>query len=398
MRISRRSRAALAGLGIVAVLTASACGADSSDTASGGAPSSTAPAAADTALTRALDAVVRNGFPGVQVVFDGPGGHRVVTKGAGDLATGAPIADDARVRIGSNTKTFVATVVLQLVAEGKVELDAPVERYLPGVVRGNGNDGTRITVRQLLQHTSGLPEYLAGGSPELAAAPNTPQLEVLTDAVRWRTYTPEELVRVAMSMPPQYEPGAKSVYTNTNYILLGMLIEQVTGRSTADEISTRILEPLGLRDTYTPARGETGIRGPHPVGYQDIDGTRVDFTEEDPSWGGTAGDMISTGADLNRFFTALLTGKLLPAAQLEQMKRTVPFDREPGNSYGLGLIKHNVSCGKEVWGHGGSIPGFGTHTGVAADGTAVALTVNQLPTSEATAEVVSRAFDAAFCG
>ncbi|MFC9994655.1 serine hydrolase domain-containing protein [Nocardia sp. NPDC127526] len=400
MRTSRRSRAALAGLGIVAVLAASACGADSSDATPSGVPSSASatPDGAGAALTQTLDALVRNGFPGVQVVIDGPGGHRVVTKGAGDLATGAPIADDARVRIGSNTKTFVSTVVLQLVAEGKVELDAPVERYLPGVVRGNGNDGNRITVRQLLQHTSGLPEYLAGGNPEIKAAPNTPQLEVLTDAVRWRTYTPEELVRVAMSMPPQYEPGAKSVYTNTNYILLGMLIEQVTGRATAEEISTRILEPLGLRDTYTPAPGETGIRGPHPVGYQDIDGTRVDFTEEDPSWGGTAGDMISTGADLNRFFTALLTGKLLPAAELEQMKRTVPFDREARNSYGLGLIRQNVSCGKEVWGHGGSIPGFGTHTGVAADGTAVALTVNQLPTSEATAEVVDRAFDAAFCG
>ncbi|WP_246023275.1 serine hydrolase domain-containing protein [Nocardia yunnanensis] len=204
-----------------------------------------------------------------------------------------------------------------LAAEGRLDLDAPIERYLPNVVRGNGNDGNRITVRQLLQHTSGLPDYLAGSDP---ATPGSRQLTIDADHLRHVHYEPAELVRIAMEMPPQFDPGARSVYTNTNYILLGMLIQQVTGRSPAAEIVGRILAPLGLHDTYFPDSG-----------------------------------------------------------------------------YGLGLIRHADACGKEVWGHGGSIPGFGTRTGVAADGTAVVVTVNQLLDDPAAGAAVTKAFDAAFC-
>ncbi|WP_405487765.1 serine hydrolase domain-containing protein [Nocardia sp. NBC_00511] len=385
-----RVRAVLAGVSLVAVVAAQGCTRDVE--ASGSSRKD-----AYRGVTEALDHLVRAGFPGAQVTIDGPGGHHAFTAGAGDLATGAPIADDARVRIGSNTKPFVATVIMQLVAEGKVELEAPIERYLPGVVTGNGNDGNRISVHQLLQHTSGLPDYVASGNPALRPDPNSPQLHPDSEQARWRVYQPEELVRIAMSLPPQFEPGAKAVYTNTNYILLGMLIQHVTGHSPADEINSRILQPLGLRDTYYPATDETAIRGSHPRGYQEIDGSRVDFTDLNPSWGGAAGAMVATPADLNRFFTALLAGKLLPAAQLDAMKQTVPFDRMPGAGYGLALINLAVSCGKQVWGHGGSIPGFETRNGVTADGTAVVVTVNQLPGSEAAADAVSKAFDAAIC-
>ncbi|MFI9505826.1 serine hydrolase domain-containing protein [Nocardia sp. NPDC052566] len=376
---------ALAG----AVLAASACGeATRSSSAADPAPSA--------AIAKALDDVVRAGFPGAQVVISGPGGQRTMTAGVGDLRTGAPIAQDAQVRIGSNTKTFVATVLLQLVAEGKVQLDAPVERYLPGVVHGNGNDGNRVTVRQLLQHTSGLPEYLASGDPSVAPDPNSPQLQVDSEAVRWRHYDDAGLVRIAMSLPPRFEPGARQVYTNTNYILLGMLIERVTGQPVATEITRRVIEPLGLRATYFPAAEDTGIRDPHPVGYQETDGQRVDFTAQNTTWAGAAGAMISTGAELNKFFTALLRGELLPADQLAEMKKTVPFDRMPGGGYGLGLVRYPTAC-KEMWGHGGSIPGFETRDAVAADGTAVTLTVNQLPASQQSADVVVKAFDAIAC-
>lgn len=383
---SRSRRLVAAGACAVALLAVPACGSETAPQTTPGPE-----------VREALETLVRAGFPGAQAVITTPAGERTVTAGVGDLASGAPIPDGAFVRIGSNTKSFVATVLLQLVAEGRVELDAPVERYLPGVVHGNGNDGTRVTVRQLLQHTSGLPEYLASGDPSKPTDPGSPQLDIATEAARRQHFTPAELVRIAMSMPPQYEPGARAVYTNTNYVLLGMLIERVTGHPTAAEIATRILEPLGLHDTYVPAAGDSGLRAPHSRGYQEIDGTRVYFTELDPSWADTAGDMIATGADLNRFFTALLDGKLLPAAQFAEMRRTVPFDRMPTAGYGLGLIQRTASCGDQVTGHGGSIPGFGTHTGVTAEGVAVTLVVNELPRSEEQAKLVDQAFDTIVC-
>lgn len=374
-----------------AVLATAACGGQS-------AVRTPTPAdAAPPALTAALDRVVRSGIPGVQVVIDDPRGHRVYTAGVGDLGTGAPFQDDALVRIGSNTKTFVATVVLQLVAEGKVELDAPIERYLPGVVAGNGNDGNRVTVRQLMQHTSGLPDYLGRGNGTSVDSNGPAQLDPDEDAIRTQHFEAAELVRNALTMPPDFEPGAKSVYTNTNYLLLGMLIDRVTGRTFAAAINDRIIAPLGLKSTYFPATGERTLRDPHPRGYHVRDGKQIDFTELDPSWGGAAGAMVATNADLNTFILALLSGKLLPPAQLAQMRQTVPFDRMPGAGYGLGLIHQSTSCGEQVWGHGGSIPGFGTRNSATADGRAVAVAVNQLPTSEESSELIEAVLDTALC-
>lgn len=327
---------------------------------------------------QALDQLVGTGVPGAQAVVTERGRSWEAVSGVGDRRSGKAFPHRSHVRIGSNTKTFVATVILQLVAEGKVKLDDPIDRYLPGVVRGNGNDGTRITVRQLLQHTSGLPDYL-----------------VKLDTDGTQHFEPAELVRTALTMRSHFEPGTKWEYSNTNYILAGMLIEKVTGRSTATEITNRIIKPLGLTDTYYPAPYETGIRGPHPRGYDQADGKWVDVTDQDPSWGGAAGAMVSTGQDVNRFFTALLGGRLLPPAQLAEMKRTVPADVFPGAEYGLGLIRIPVSCGKELWGHGGSIPGFRTRGGVAADGRSVNVTVNQV-TATGSADVM-KVVDTAVC-
>ncbi|MFQ6331620.1 serine hydrolase domain-containing protein [Nocardia sp. CWNU-33] len=391
MNMLRRytTRVALSGMTVGAIFAATVYG-------SGTAAQAVPAAAPSPALTEAMDQVVKSGYAGVQVVIDGPGGHRTMTAGVGDLQTGTPFADDARVRIGSNTKTFVATVVLQLVAEGEVELDTPIEQYLPGLVQGNGNDGNRITVRQLLQHTSGIPDYLGrvGGRKASGGA----QLDPISEAIRWQHFEPADLVRRAMALPPIDERGARAEYTNTNYIILGMLIEKVTGQSPAAEINRRIIEPLGLRATYFPADGETGIRGPHPSGYHQTGGKHIDVTATDTSWSGAAGAMVSTASEVNQFFSALLAGKLLPAAQLAEMQRTVPFDREPDAGYGLGLIHRPVPCGKEVWGHGGSIPGFEVRTGVAADGTAVVVSANQLPTGREAFAAVEKVFDIAICG
>ncbi|MFI9508462.1 serine hydrolase domain-containing protein [Nocardia sp. NPDC052566] len=331
-------------------------------------------------------------LPGAQVVVTDRGQVWTASAGVGDLERGTPVPDDARVRIGSNTKTYVATVMLQLVAEGEVDLDAPVERYLPGVVHGPGIDGNRITIRNLLQHTSGLPEYAAeNGAP---AKPG--QLDF--QAARWVTVDTAEVVRNALTMPADFEPGARWAYSNTNYAVAGMVIEKITGESVGAQITRRIIEPLGLRDTYYPDPGETDIRGPHPVGYAEIGGKRVDYTMMNVSGAGAAGAMVATGADLNRFFTALLDGKLLPPAQLSEMKKTMALPVSgPPLGYGLGFMRSELSCGKESWGHGGDIDGFETRGGVTADGRSVTVIVTEVPEAPEASADVTKVVDTALC-
>ncbi|MGW6376938.1 serine hydrolase domain-containing protein [Rhodococcus sp. NPDC055112] len=351
----------------------------------------------DAALQQKLDAVTARGIPGAQLVITEPGRDtRVLRAGTGNTATGEPIPDDARARIGSNTKAFVATTVMQLVDEGRVDPDASVEHYLPGIVTDNGNDGSRVTIRDLLQHTSGLTDYLApGGAKPEDVKPG--QLQIATSAEPVGHYTPAELVTIAMSLPPGPAAKDEAVYSNTNYVLLGMLIEKVTGHPAAEEITTRIIDPLELKDTYFPGSGETQIRGPHARGYHRIGEQQVDVTEGDVSWADTAGAMVATGADLNTFFAALLRGDLVSQDGLAEMKHTVSFDRGPKDQYGLGLVRVNSSCGKEIWGHGGGIPGFATSGGVDTDGRAVTLTLNHIPMSENSVDAAQQVVDAAMC-
>ncbi|MFI6170462.1 serine hydrolase domain-containing protein [Nocardia sp. NPDC051052] len=374
----------LALVGIAAVAATSCGAADSVDASEAGRDQ----------IAAALSDAVRLGFPGAQAVIDDKHHAWTVTAGAADLATGQPFTDNARVRIGSITKTFVATVMLQLVAEGKVELDAPVQRYLPDVVQGPGIDGNRVTIRNLLQHKSGLPEYVA----EFGAEPKPGQLEIATERTRWMTANTADMVRNALTAPAVFEPGAQWEYSNTNYAVAGMVIEKVAGDPVGVEIARRILEPLGVRDTYYPAPDETDICGPHPVGYSEADGKRVDYTGQNVSWAGAAGAMVGTGADLNRFFTALLDGKLLPPAQLAQMKTVEVIDEQAGMAYGLGLARMTMHCGKELWGHTGGVPGFLTFDGVVpATGRAVAITLNQDYVDEERYPAGTRALDIAVC-
>ncbi|MEV6279366.1 serine hydrolase domain-containing protein [Nocardia sp. NPDC051832] len=345
-------------------------------------------------VTAALNEAVRLGHPGALAVIDDKGHSWSVTAGVGDIASGTPFPEDGQFRIGSVTKTFVATVMLQLVAEGKVELDAPVQRYLPGVVQGPGIDGNRITIRNLLQHTSGLPEYVA----EFGATPEPWQIDFLSEQVRWQTTDLAAVLRTALTAPAEFEPGAKWQYRNTNYAFAGMVIEKVTGAPVGAEISRRIIEPLGLRGTYFPERDETAMRGPHPTGYSEVRGQRVDYTDQNVSSAGAAGAMVASGGDLNRFFTALLGGELIPPAQLAEM-RTVRIVGEGGTlAYGLGLMRMTMPCGQEFWGHNGGITGSVTYAGLApATGRAVAINVNQDFTDEERASAGERALAAAVC-
>ncbi|MFE6861321.1 serine hydrolase domain-containing protein [Nocardia sp. NPDC057668] len=315
-----------------------------------------------------LDDTVRGSdVPGAQLVFTERGGEFRITGGVGDLGTGAGFPDDAQVRIASNTKVFVAAVVLQLAGEGRIALDEPLERYMPGEVRGPGGDGAVITVRNLLQHTSGIPDYLS----EL-------NLESV-DALR-RARPPGELIGLGLARPAEFEPGSRAQYSNTNYLLAGELVHRVTGVPVGVEVTRRILLPQGLNDTYWPlAPVEQVLRGPHARAYHQFGDARVDVTDIDPGWGLPDGAMVSTGADLNRFFMALLSGQVLGPAQLAEMQRTVPSgDLRRQEEFGLGLFGWVTSCGLQAWGHGGTMHGTFVYGGATAD-RSITVSMNQIP-------------------
>ncbi|MGX7672229.1 serine hydrolase domain-containing protein [Plantactinospora sp. DSM 117369] len=309
--------------------------------------------------------------------------------GIADLATDAPVPRDGYFRMGSNTKTFAAVLVLQLVGEGRLRLDDTVDRWLPGVVAGNGNDGRRITVRQLLQHTSGLYNYTRD-LPGLSSAEGYARH-------RFDHYEPEELVALAMAHPPMFAPGTSWDYSNTNYILAGMLIERVTGRSWAAELRDRILRPLRLTETSTPG-DRAHLPGPHARGYQQWEpgGPLDDTTLFNTTMAYTAGDLVSTPSDLVRFWQALQQGRLLAPAQLAEMRRTVLAetfqDFLPGARYGLGIMWAPNACGG-YWSHGGDVPGMSTVNGVTTDGRrAIVLSLTtQLAGDEAALAVLRRA-------
>ncbi|MEV6687149.1 serine hydrolase domain-containing protein [Streptomyces sp. NPDC051130] len=349
------------------------------------APPSVSAAASADAVQRSLNGLVRDeGVPAALASVQGRDGRtRTYTAGVGDLTTGSKVPRDGQVRIGSNTKAFTAVVVLQLVGEGKIGLDTMVDTYLPGLVRGDGIDGSHITVRELLQHTSGLPDYT----------------NYLGDDVRY--YAPRELLDTALRHPADFAPGKSWKYSNTNYVLAGLIVQKVTGRPLAEEMDRRIIKRIGLRHTYFPAPGDANIREPHPHGYlrDAADGPLRDITEIDPSWGWAAGQLISTDSDLNRFFTALLAGRLLPAAQLAQMRTTVPAEATfgPGARYGLGLVSRPLPCGGLSWGHGGSFPGYETRGGATDDGRVAHVAVTTQLTDEAPRRNLEGAVDTALC-
>ena len=329
------------------------------------------------------------GSPGALARVDGRHGRRVATSGAADIRTDAPVNPRSRFRIGSATKTFTATVVLQLVGEGRIDLDAPVQRYLPGVVRGGDKD-RQITVRQLLQHTSGLPDVLDYLSP----------LSILDDPLRH--WDARELVDIALPNPREFDPGKGWGYSNTNYLLAGMLIESVTGHSYGREIRRRIIGPLTLHGTFVPGDAP-GIPGPHPHGYVRPESDLMDITRFNPTVAGAAGGMISSASDLDRFLAALLHGRLLKPAQLREMLTTRPTGRTSGSRYGLGLewlpADHRPGCPRGFWGHDGDILGFSVRMGATRDGRQATVMVNLNPGGgEALDEAMDDALPTALCG
>ncbi|MEV1023085.1 serine hydrolase domain-containing protein [Streptomyces sp. NPDC050264] len=358
----RAVRAGLIGIAVAGALAATglAAPAQSASNSAGGRSDHTGTQAA-------MDAAVKDGVPGVAGQSVDKYGRWMGTSGVGSLKTGKPRSAHDGYRVGSITKTFVSTVLLQMEAEGKLDLDDKVDQWLPGVVHGNGHDGDRISVRQLLNHTSGIFDVTSDEGF---------QKRVFTKGFlkhRYDTWTPAQLVRIAMGHRPTFEPGTSWSYSNTNYVLAGMIIKKVSGHGYADEIERRIIGPLGLRATSLPGT-DASMPAPSSRAYSKLtqepkptDRT-YDVTELNPSLASSAGDMISDSGDLNRFYSALLRGKLLKPAQLKEMKDTVPIDGAPNVSYGLGLMRTELPCGGEVWGHSGGIHGSSSLAVTTADG------------------------------
>ncbi|MFE0423026.1 serine hydrolase domain-containing protein [Streptomyces sp. NPDC058953] len=345
------------------------------------------------ATQRALDDLVRQGAPGV--IAQVRTGDRVWNGVAGvaDRTTGKARKSNERFRIASITKTFVAATLLDQEADGLLGLDDTVEKWLPGVVRGNGNDGRAITVRQLLDHSSGLREYMS--DPEYRRKFFT--TEYLKS--RYETWPPLRTARVGLAHRPDFAPGDRHAYSNTGYVLAGMIIEKAGGNTYAHEIRKRVLEPLGLRHTSLPGNKVT-IPGPHPRMYSflsdDPHATEIhDVTEQNASQAFGDGDMISTTGDLNRFLRGLLGGELLPPAQLAAMKRMLPNAGQVQSyeAYGLGLYRYRTTCGTTVYGHSGGAAGGGSEAVATEDGRR-SVTVNVNADYAWSEKIV----DSVFCG
>lgn len=326
-------------------------------------------------LRRDLAAVRKAGGGDVNVVarLDAPQGVLRARYGTAGLGSKAPVPWDAQFRVASTTKTFTAVVVLQLVAEGRLSLDDTVEHWLPGVVSGNGNDGSRITVRDLLQQTSGVYDYIT--DPDMQDA-----LLNHFDENRYDATPPRELVAVAMRHRPLFTPGPAGSarqwsYSNTNYLLAAMIAQKADagGASWQELVEHRIIAPLGLRHTYIPGQNPF-LPGPHVrVTIDGPGGTPLDLTEQSLQHTADSG-VVSTTSDLNTFFEALAAGKLLPAALWRQMRETVPYDDLPvppsgkQGGYGLGLREIPLTCGGVYYLHEGDGLGVYTRPAVSEDG------------------------------
>src|ERR1700720_1250173 len=314
---------------------------------SGGSPTSSAQAS--TALAGAsatqLDAAIGQAMtdasiPGAIVGIWGPAGNYVRTFGVADKATRAPMSTDMYSRIGSVTKTFTITALLQLVDQGKLALDDPISKYMSGVPSGD-----QITLRELAQMRSGLITFddVAQFSDPYIADPH-------------KSFTPAQLVGYALDKPLQFAPGTQYQYSNTNTVLLGLVVEKQSGQTLPDYISEHILAPLKMTHTSFPTM--PAFPDPHPQGYTTLHGAELIATDWDFSWAWAAGNMISTLDDMRIWARALATGALLkPETQRQRLDTSVPMNPEGSAFYGLGIFNSGGWIG-----HSGVI--FGYQTGV----------------------------------
>jgi D-alanyl-D-alanine carboxypeptidase len=345
------------------------------------------------ALRSDLAAVRAAGGGDVNVVarVDRPrGGPLLARQGTAGAGSTAPVPWDPEFRTASTTKSFTAVVVLQLVAERRLSLDDTVAHWLPGVVSGHGNDGSRITVRNLLQQTSGLFDYVQDPSVQ-------DRLQNHFDENRYDDTPAARLVALAMTHPPLFAAGGGWAYSNTNYLLAAMVAEKASGgQSWQQLVEHRVIAPLGLRHTYVPGLNPFLVGAHERVTVTGPDGAVEDLTEQSVQHTADSG-VVSTPSDLNVFFRALAGGRLLPAAQWAEMRRTVPYDDLPvppagrRGGYGLGLRTMPLTCGGVAYFHEGDGLGVYGRPAVSADGrraVTVAVTTTTAPVDQ---DAVNRA-------
>lgn len=335
-------------------------------------------------LQRALDRLVEDGAPGALLYSYDHGRVTAVQSGVADIAADSPMDAQATYRIGSLTKTYVATAVLQLVDKHRIALSDPARRYLPGLLAGQ----PRVTIRQLLNHTSGVFDF--NNDPRVLA----PYFEGDLGHV----WTPRSLVRLALTHEPVARPGTGYHYSNTNYVLAGLIVQVVTGHRLGHVLRHRVF-PLGQLNAtwFSP----TKLPAPAAHGYFVMSGDEpTDITPLYPyPW--ASGSMVATAPDVAGFYRRLLSGEVLPPRLMTAMRTTVDASGEdgPGTAYGLGLERFSTPCGP-AWGHGGNFPGYVTYVySSPGGGRQTVLMLNEDPAS--LAPTVGRDFmrllDRAFC-
>ncbi len=311
-------------------------------------------------LQAALEAAVESpdtNFPGALLYVRSPEfGPWIGAAGLGDIETGTAMRPDDKFRCGSIMKPFISVVTLQLVEEGRFSLDDPMPAVLPESVTARFADSDQITVRMLLNHTSGIADFVTEAVvAEIFANPT-------------KVWEDDEWLDIAAAQEPYFAPGEGWTYSNTDYILLGLVIEQATGRSWREEVRQRVIEPLNLENTLLPEPGDRSIPGNHARGYHDMGGEFVDLTGVDPSMAGAAGGhaLVSTTTDLARFLEAVLAGELFQNDEtLDEMLTLVDkpegVEADPGGwavGYGLGMMKYVLPGGIEILGHEGGTAGY----------------------------------------
>jgi len=296
------------------------------------------------ATRAALDAALAKSFaatkaPGVVVGIWIPGeGTYIATRGVADVKTKATMRVDDNFRVGSITKTFTATALLILADEKKLGLDDPVSKYTPWVPKGES-----ITLRMLADMTAGLHSYTEDDAWVKKAFSDFQ-----------RVWTPRELVDVGIASPPDFPPGKGWHYSNTNYVLLGMILQQVTGRKIQDVFADKIFKPLKLAQTSWPTTSAMPAPYAHGTTVQTLDDTLADATNRNPSWAFTAGALISTMADLRTWVSSYTTGTLVsPQMQKERLTWMTMPPMTPARAYGIGIGTDHGWLG-----HTGELPGY----------------------------------------